>query len=289
MRKWDEYYGSLESLTEGPASAEFGAELARRVAELLPEGGRILEAGCRLGQQSLALARTGRFDVTLMDYSSEVLDQARRWFESKGVAAGFSQQDVMDPGEPEYDLVFNNGALEHYTFDEQVCLLRGMASRSRRYVLVLVPNRLCYWYWVWRLDATAGGRWPRGKEVPIQDLTGAFQAAGLMPLGQFYGGMRWSEEFINALPGLSTGLRDQILTIHRSGVVPEPQRAYLVGALGCKPETVSVAGPRAYETGSIQAGGRPFDTLVSSLSDALATSIAGERRLVEARARLSEV
>ena len=82
----------------------------------------------------------------------------------------------MLAGSAEFDLVFNAGVLEHYTYQEQVALLQGMASRSRRYVLVLVPNRHCYWYWIWRLAVSGEGSWPYGKEVPIADLGGAFEA-----------------------------------------------------------------------------------------------------------------
>lgn len=287
--KWDAYYGSIADPEESPASIEFGDELALRLAEILPNGGRILEAGCGAGQQSMALARSGRYDLTLMDFSEEALSQARRWFQRSGVKASFVAQDVLRPGQAEHDLVFNAGVLEHYTFDEQVRFLRGMASRSQRFVLALVPNRLCYWYWVWRLRACAGGEWPFGKEVPMVDLAPAFEAAGLTFLGQFVGGATWSENFINYLPGLDEGLRDLILSVHRSPVIPSWQKGYLVGALGSKGErpTLSMAWSPTWPTESFVAS-----EATATLADALAMAVAGEQRLkqskVESDLRLAE-
>lgn len=279
--KWDSYYGSLDEAADTPEMATFGAELAARVAEFLPAGGRVLEAGCGAGQQSMALARAGIRDLTLMDFSDEALGQARRWFGRCGVDARFERGDVLLPGEPEYDLVFNAGVLEHYTFDEQVRFLRGMASRSRRYVLALVPNRLCYWYWVSRLHASSVGAWPFGKEAPMVDLERVFEASGLTFHGQFFGGSAWSENFITAVPGLETGLRDLLLTIHRSPVIPAWQSSYLVGALGSHAERPALS--TAWAPGWPRAVGSS-DEATSALADALALAIAGEQRLATLRA-----
>jgi glycosyltransferase involved in cell wall biosynthesis/SAM-dependent methyltransferase len=279
--KWDAYYSSIADVDDSDDAIAFGAELAARVAEFLPEGGRLLEAGCGAGQQSMGLARAGFHDLTLMDFSHEALGHARRWFGRLGVDAQFVQGDVLRPAAPEFDLVFNAGVLEHYTFDEQVGFLRGMASRSRRFVLALVPNRLCYWYWIWRVRAGSAGAWPFGKEAPMVDLQRVFEASGLTFLGQFFGAPTWSENFINALPGLDPQLRDLVLTIHRSPVIPAWQKAYLVGALGSHGErpTLSTAWaptwPRAIASS---------DETTASLADALALAIAGEQRLATARA-----
>ena len=91
-----------------------------------------------------------------MDFSSKALDHCRRVFERESLTAHFLQGDIRDPGVPAFDLVFNAGVLEHYTLEEQADLLRCMASRSRRYVLVLVPNALCYWYWIRRVHQAYG-------------------------------------------------------------------------------------------------------------------------------------
>src|ERR1043166_215848 len=148
-RKWDSYYESLPLVEEDDSTRRFNEQFVERVSAFLPGGSEILEAGCGAGWQSLALARTGRFNISVMDFSPTALDYSRRVFERQHVTARFLEGDIRDPGTPAFDLVFNAGVLEHYTFEEQAALIRGMARFSRRYVLVLVPNALCYWYWLW--------------------------------------------------------------------------------------------------------------------------------------------
>ena len=77
-----------------------------------------------------------------------------------------------------------------------------MASRSNKFVLALVPNRMCYWYWLWRLQQAGRGQWPYGKEAPMANLSAVFEAAGLRFLGHWFGGGNWTESFITHLDGM---------------------------------------------------------------------------------------
>jgi 2-polyprenyl-3-methyl-5-hydroxy-6-metoxy-1,4-benzoquinol methylase len=278
--KWNNLYSTLPVEPANASVLEFGAELVEQVARLVPENGSILEAGCGAGWQTLSLARTGKYKLSLMDFSAEALRYSASIFRQEGVEAEFIRQDAFVHGEPKYDLVFNAGVLEHYELEEQAELLRAMASWSRRYVLALVPNRLCYWYWIWRMQAASAGDWPFGKEVPLADLSRVFQLAGLKFVGQRFCATKWPEAFFNYLPGLGQPLRETILAVHRSGIVPPPQSGYLVAGLGCKSDAVSVpvqwSSPVATEHGSL-------DKMTASLTDALALSVAAEHR--EARTR----
>ncbi|RMF73929.1 MAG: class I SAM-dependent methyltransferase, partial [Planctomycetota bacterium] len=187
--KWDAVYQDFDAtVAESDAVEQFNAQFAELVCELLPKGGRVLEAGCGGASQSLALARTGRFDVAVMDFSENALKAAQARFAQAQLPATFELGDVYEPGEPQYDLVFNAGVLEHYTLKQQAAFLRGMATRSKRYVLALAPNRLCYWYWLWRIQKTGVHEWPYGKEAPVADLSEAFTAAGLHFQGQAFVG-----------------------------------------------------------------------------------------------------
>ena len=284
-RKWDDYYRSLPALTIDNAMRSFGEDLAARVGELLPHGGRVLEAGCGGGWQSLVLAESGNLDVALMDFSSEALRYAKQTFVDHGVRADFICQDVFAPGEAAYDMVFNAGVLEHYTFDEQVAFLRGMAARSQRYVLALVPNRMCYWYWMWRMQHSARANWPFGKEMPMADLSAAFEAAGLNFLGHWFGGENWTDFFIKDLVGIDDGLRQEILSIQNSNVIPRQQRCYLVAGLGCKGHPTMV--PSCW---SSLEGNEDFtiDQITASLADALAVSVAADHRRQQAENALYE-
>lgn len=277
-QKWERYYEDLAPEEVSEVTASFNNELRDRILELLPQGGRILEAGCGGGWQSLALAQTGKFDLTVMDFSRNALNHARGVFDRAGAKADFRLEDVFAPGQREFDLVFNAGVLEHYTFEEQVRFVQSMAARSRRFVLVLVPNASCYWYWLWRIHHAAKGNWPFGKEVPARDLSAVMKAAGLHFAGQAYLGAEWTASFIASLQNLDPGLRSQINEIHNSGLIPAEQQAYLLAALATRePEGL------AWQGG---AGSSNNAELGAALADALALRIGGEARVVELERRL---
>src|SRR5439155_9864795 len=102
--KWDQHYASLPLHDADEVTRAFNNELVERISELVEPGSRILEAGCGGGWQSLALAQTGKFKVTLMDFSEEALSYARRLFARADVSGEFIQGDGFTLGEAEYDL-----------------------------------------------------------------------------------------------------------------------------------------------------------------------------------------
>src|SRR5205807_9911291 len=125
----------------------------------------------------------------------------------EGLPANFIIANAFEEGKPDYDLVFNAGVLEHYSENEQVELLHGMASRSRRLLLTLVPNRSCYWYWLWRMQRSREGNWPYGDEKPSTQLESLFEKAGIPFIGQSFFGATWTEDFIENITGINETLR----------------------------------------------------------------------------------
>jgi glycosyltransferase involved in cell wall biosynthesis len=271
--KWDSLYSAIELETENAQLDQFNQEFLRRVRELLPAGGAILEAGCGAGWQSLALAGSGLYQVSLLDFSEKALSVARLNFQR----SGFILEDAAQPGQPAYELVFNAGVLEHYSFSQQAEILRGMASRSRRYVMALIPNQQCYWYWLWRVQKSANHEWTFGKEVPLGDLSPVFTAAGLHYVGQAYLGASWTESFVAGMAGLDENARAQILQVHRSGLVPASQTCYLLAALG----SVEAALPEnlpGWEKFGMEEESVPPE-IYAALADAIALSASQARQL----------
>jgi hypothetical protein len=273
--KWDTYYRSVELPAETPVLARFGADFAAAVSELLPRGGRVLEAGAGAGWHSLALHRTGRFEVTLLDFSEEALRHARALFAREGRAASFLLGDARAPGPAEYDLVFNSGVLEHFPFAEQVQMLRAMASRSTSLVLALVPNRRCYWYWIWRVQAAARGDWPFGDERPATSLLPAFAAAGLDVVGERVLGAAWTESFFDYLDGIEPALRAPLLAVHRSPLIDADVKGYLLGALG---RVAGAPAPAVPDWTGTAVGSEGENGLAGALADALALQVQGQTR-----------
>ena len=228
--KWQAYYANLPFVQADPGTEHLGEELAGIVRGLLPDGGTVLEAGCGGGWQSLALARTGLYRLTLMDFAAEALEYARRVFDANGATADFILGDAAETGTPAFDLVFNAGLLEHYNFDEQAGILRAMATKSHGYVVALVPNIQCYWYWLWRLRVSSQGGWQWGREVPLSTLAPQFAAAGLDMVSESYIGEAWTETFIRSVA--DSRLAADFLDIHRSKLLPRSQTCYLLVSVG---------------------------------------------------------
>jgi GT2 family glycosyltransferase/glycosyltransferase involved in cell wall biosynthesis len=267
--KWSAYYSELPILEEDKYTAQFNKEFSDCISELLPDGGTTLEAGCGGGWQSLALKQRGGFETALLDFSAEALLYAKKIFDQRRLCARFIEGDLTELGIPEFDLVFNAGVLEHYSFEDQVKLVRGMVSRTRHYVMVLVPNRQCFWYWIWRQLRSTRGGWPWGKEVPVASLAPVFEAAGIQLIGERYFGAEWTESFISECTEKEIGLREQAVLLHRSHIIPVSGKAYLVAALGTVRGDERIA-KSWHREGSPIAENNSISLLTSALSDALA-------------------
>jgi 2-polyprenyl-3-methyl-5-hydroxy-6-metoxy-1,4-benzoquinol methylase len=274
QRKWEAYYAQLgaeEVLREG---AEVYDEIARAMASLVPPGAWVLEAACGSGRHSVELARHVNCRLHLLDFSPAAIACAQRVFAHRGVDARFTVGDAFAAaGADRFDLVFNSGVLEHYEQALQVDFLRAMAARSSRYVLVLVPNRLCHWYWIWRTQSAAVGRWPFGLEKAAGDYRHQIRQAGLHFLGQAYFGAAAVPHFLANVSGLSPELHQTILSLHQSQIFPPSQRSYLVAFLASKNADDVV--PESFAT---QPAGNEAadwtDRCVSLAADALAAQIA---------------
>ncbi len=236
-RKWDAYYDSAPLNEEDESTRQFNAEFVERVSALLPPGSKTLEAGCGGGWQSLALARSGRFEVSLMDFSPKALEYSRRVFAREGVTAEFLQGDIQRIRGP--------------------CGVRSRCSTLLRagYITRSKSSPRCCGQWpagrsatFWRSSPTrfatgigCGGsrKMASGmighstRKLPLADLSALFQSAYLQFCGQVFLGGSWSEAFIRGLPGMDPELSSRILEIHRQAVVPLAQRSYLIAALGC--------------------------------------------------------
>jgi GT2 family glycosyltransferase/glycosyltransferase involved in cell wall biosynthesis len=279
-KKWEDYYDSLASIDPEKPVELFGEELAERIGDLLPAGSEVLEAGCGAGWQSLSLSRIGKFRLTLSDFSESALHTAQEIFEKEQATANFVRENVFDPGKADFDLVFNVGALEHYEYGEQVRFLRGLASRSRKYVLVVVPNELCYWYWISRIHNASEGNWPFGREVPLADLSGLFEASGLHFYGQRFMARPWTEFFISNLTGIEDGLRARLRRIHGSDFIPDAQASYLVAGLGGHAPSGGEKEKQHWHL-PISTGGPESAELRALAADSLSLRLSAEREIAK--------
>lgn len=235
-RKWNHYYQNL-GIDEAPELQEFSREFAEWIADFLPPGPvKCLEAGCGAGFQSAALARFERVEPHLLDFSEEALRCASDLFASRGLRGAFHRDDLyrFAPGNGCFDLVFNVGVLEHYTFEDQVRMLQAMSSLSGNLVAAVVPNANCYWYWISRIRHAAHGLWPFGVEVASSSLVEVFAAAGLTVVREAYLGRQLTNSFVKALPELDPELKTLLVDLHDRRFFPDDQACYLRAVVGAK-------------------------------------------------------
>lgn len=83
-----------------------------------------------------------------------------------------------------YDLVFNAGVIEHYTFEERIALLKSYSRilKDQGIMVLAVPNHYCLPYraaYVLRKEWLNSKRWPWPAEFKIYNLEHELEAASL--------------------------------------------------------------------------------------------------------------
>ena len=134
-------------------------------------GLRTIELGSGRGDLSALLAERGA-DVTLLDYSTAALDQARQRFERLGLGARYEQADLLgalDGLRGKFDVALSSGVIEHFKGYQRTHALRAHFAvlNPRGCCLVSVPHAWCLPYRLWKLYLEVRGWWPYGMEIPF--------------------------------------------------------------------------------------------------------------------------
>jgi hypothetical protein len=225
---WRAWQGWPDSIGEA-ATRRFDRELFELIAPLVPQGGQVMEAGGSRGRHGPGLASFEGLRLTLLNPTEEEAALARKQLESQGCNAEVCVAEKLEGSSPRFDLVLNAGALEAPDFQANVSLLKALASHSSHWVLVLVPNLRCPWYWLPRLkDAEA-----LPAPAPT-DLTSLFEAAGLHFLGQRFVGADLTEGLLDSLSGFDEPTRQALLRLHGLARAAPEQRSLLLAGLGCR-------------------------------------------------------
>ena len=152
------YDGNAESFIAGTANVEFGG-LQRKFADMLPQGGRVLDLGCGSGRDSLAFLKAG-FKVDAMDGSAAMAKAAS---ELTGLPVAHALFDKYEP-QGIYDGIWACSSLLHVPADQ-------LPATIAKYAQALKPGGV--FYLSFKLGSHNGmrnGRWFTDLDVP------AFQA-----------------------------------------------------------------------------------------------------------------
>lgn len=173
-------------------------------------------------------------NVTLIDYSEQALANSKEVFDDAGLAASYIHADIAQLPMPEkfYDVVWNAGVLEHFSYEEQVSILKELArvTKDNGLLIILTPSAAALAYRVGKFTAEQAGIWMYGTETPIQTLTTAFQDAGIELLEEYNTGFFGSLEFLDFVNGaapVKEAMKSWFLSL------PEEEQPLFPGYLLC--------------------------------------------------------
>ena len=116
------------------------------------------------------MAQSG-FRVTCLDIVEEALKLAKKTF--NGHPAKFVQASILDlSGQPEHDMIWDAGVLEHFTIEEQRQALQEFLNvlKPGGRVVILTPYSRSLPYRMAKFYLEKTGRWLYGIETPIVSL-----------------------------------------------------------------------------------------------------------------------
>lgn len=178
---WQQFYtrAAGDSPPDLQAFAPWQLQLAGHIKQLGP--GSCLESGSGFGQTSYLLAES--IDkVVAVDLEAYPLRMARRLFVTGQRTGAFLQGDLfhLPVRDQSFDVCFNAGVFEHFSFAERCRALTEMArvTRDRGSIIVAFPNHCSSPYRYSYGYRRKQGTWPYPQEHPLVDLGAELQALG---------------------------------------------------------------------------------------------------------------
>jgi len=186
--KWDIYYTKkspivkfIEFVNEIYFSKIFELSFRSIVKSLNRK--KILEAACGSGIMSSRIAKQGAA-VTLLDISVNALNIAKYNFNKAGVSAEFIRGDILNmPFKNEtYDIVWNQGVLEHFDNPEKVLKEMGRVTKKGGFIIAYVPAFFSPLHFIYLFLNLIKHKelWPFDEQIFFKksQLKSAFEKAG---------------------------------------------------------------------------------------------------------------
>ncbi|MCX6718064.1 MAG: methyltransferase domain-containing protein [Candidatus Staskawiczbacteria bacterium] len=176
---WDKIYKNYE----GPDAINkyIYSKLIKVLEKYISPKDSILEAGCGSGYVVSYFQNKGHYSVGL-DCNSQPLKIAKEVFGAKNLKKG----DLFDlPFEnSSFNIVWNEGVLEHFKMSKSIEAVREMARVSKKYVIIDVPNRYSLFV-ISKILAKIAGKWQYGYEesYSAKRLKCLMERAGLEVVG----------------------------------------------------------------------------------------------------------
>lgn len=176
---WDIIYRNYKDLDI--INKQIYSKLAKVLEKYIKPVDSILEAGCGSGYMVSYFQKQGHYSVGL-DSHSQPLEVARKVFGAENLKKG----DLFDlPFEnSSFDIVWNEGVLEHFKINKSIEAAKEMARVSKKYVIIDVPNRYSPFAPAVMIKKMIG-KWPYGyrESYSVARLKYLMEQAGLEVLG----------------------------------------------------------------------------------------------------------
>lgn len=168
------------------------------------ENAKILSAGCGRGVIDYWLLSVLGYSTTLLDYSKNCVKHLRKAFEK------FSKDQceiqcasILEMPYPDnsFDLVWNEGVLEHFSPADFERAFKEMARVSRKFVLIDVPYSKSRPYMLSKKWLEENNLWSWGYEEPKPSLRELFEAEGVSVIQERpIGSSRTNQNYVNLIP-----------------------------------------------------------------------------------------
>jgi len=147
--------------------------------------------------------------VELLDYSRQCIANLKKSLKrvdpSRYTLTHGSIFEIPRP-DRSFDLVWNEGVLEHFSKEEFEKSLGEMVRTSRRFVLVDVPNANCKPYVLVKAWLESHGMWKWGFEDPKRSLRADLERLGLtVRYERSIGGRRTTDNYLAMVPDAARG------------------------------------------------------------------------------------
>lgn len=169
----------------------------------------VVELGAGMGTYAALFAAEGA-KVTLVDYSPEAIELARKFFDTLGLKANLVLADIFNIDDNLYDsfdISVSCGVAEHFLGKKRKFVLESHFNLLKRGGLgiVMVPNEANLPYRAYKKLTESMGVWPWGEEYPYQrvEFEQFARKNRIKHYGFFGDSFLWSLNYCNPLCLLS--------------------------------------------------------------------------------------
>jgi len=146
MRDWYDIYQDEISLKKDiKGYVNYKIKNKKKLINLIKkysQNKKIMEAGCGTGIISTYMASLG-YDVTEVDINKKILNLAKKISKEyiPNASPKFIEKDILklDFNKNEFDCIFSNGVLEHFS-DKEIIKILSLQLEQAKYVIVGIPT-----------------------------------------------------------------------------------------------------------------------------------------------------